>query len=258
MKIYELHRKTKNNIGDYLCNPSRYFEFTNLESGEIRRNNFDITDSALIIGGGGLIHKSFNKNIIASIEKKPKVTALWGVGHNFTERHVSKAQEYPWYPKWLENCNLIGIRDYVKDRLDYYLPCVTCMHSAFDKTYNIQHDYVYYTHAYKSNLQPEQVKYPFMQNNESDMNKVIKFLGSADTVITDSYHGAYWAQLLGKKVIVKSWSVKFDYLKHPVKYITSMKTPDLPTDIQPPSDEYLEECRELNINFYHKFQDATQ
>ena len=56
-----------------------------------------------------------------------------------------------------------------------------------------------------------------------DENKTIEFIGSGDVVVTNSYHGAYWATLLGKVVVAFPWASKFyglkDYLINNVDYI---------------------------------------
>ena len=51
-------------------------------------------------------------------------------------------------PKWIEDCNLIGIRDYIEGYYNYYPPC--CMHKSDKKKYDERHEVVYFTHAYKT------------------------------------------------------------------------------------------------------------
>jgi exopolysaccharide biosynthesis predicted pyruvyltransferase EpsI len=245
--IYEVHRKVNNNIGDYYCNPSRYFNLDTVSSEELLHNKSNITNQTLVIGGGGLIHKKFSLHIASLIEKNPKNVVLWGIGHNFGKKHVTKTNNNVYYPAWVEKCNLIGIRDYIKK--EYYLPCVSCMHPAFERTYNAKHDTVYFTHAFKSKYTRNSA--PHLKNNEMDFEKVIEFLSSGNTVVTDSYHGAYWAQLLRKNVIVSSWSVKFNHMKYPPQFINSINDP-LPLVNNSVSD-FLEESRELNKTFYRKF-----
>lgn len=236
--IYELHRKTKSNIGDYWCNPSRYFDLY-AESHNIK-NILPIEGNTFIIGGGGLIHHQFSPLIEKIVYGNPKHVILWGIGTNYYLKRKDKQ-----YPSWLDKCSLIGLRD--KDS-EHYLPCVSCMHPAFNKTYKIKHDIVFYTHRAKSNF--SRTEMPNMHNAERDFDKVIDFLGSGQTVVTDSYHGAYWAMLLGRNVQVYAWSTKFLTLKN---------TPIMLEDINYPSDKvceldnnYLIECRNLNNEFYQK------
>ena len=248
--IYEVHRKVNNNVGDFYCNPSRYFNFDNCTSGELMHNKFPVTDKTVLIGGGGLIHKKFQLHIQNIINKDPKHTVLWGIGHNFGKKHVSKVGGDVYYPDWIKKCSLVGIRDWIDGYHNYYLPCVTCMHPAFNKQYKTIHDVVYFTHAFKSRYEYRDNDI-HMKNNEMNFEKVISFLASGDTVITDSYHGVYWAQLLGKRVKTVSWSVKFNHMKHQPKFIDNIYDTDSTAPLTP--DGFLDECKYLNKNFFQRF-----
>lgn len=251
--IYEVHRKVENNVGDYFCNPSRYFDFENLTSGELMHNKFPITDQTLIVGGGGLIHKKFQLHIQQLLDKNPKYSVLWGIGHNFGRKHVIKQGGDVYYPEWIDKVNQVGIRDWISGYEKYYLPCVSCMHTAFDKTYKTKYDVVYFLHAYKSSFVPKENDI-CMKNNEKDFNKVIEFIASGKTVVTDSYHGVYWAQLLGKDVKAVSWSVKFDHMKYTPEFLDNINSTPVPASSRVPKD-FLEECRTYNINFYNRFME---
>jgi len=250
-KTIEVHRKVHNNVGDYFCNPSRYFSI-DVDSQELMYNPTPLDDKDLIVGGGGLIHKKFSKHIQMLLDKNPKTTTLWGIGHNFGAKHVSKVGDV-YYPDWIERCDLIGIRDWIDGYHKWYLPCVSCMHPCFSWDYKVRHDTVYFIHAYKTKYQSNEM--PVMKNNKMNFEDVIAFLGSAETVVTDSYHGAYWAQLLGKNVHVASWSVKFDHMKHQPNFLESINSP-LPS-IKNKIPGFLEECQEHNRNFYLKFRNIT-
>lgn len=242
--ILELHNKTKKNIGDRYCNPSRYFNFGNVESKRLN-DRHDVKDKTLIIGGGGLIHKHFSGAIQTLLDKGPSKSVLWGVGHNSN----SIPNEYNFYPAWTDRFDLIGIRDWINGHYDKYLPCVTCMHPAFNKHYKITKEVVFYTRLGKN--KPKDTN-PLVMNNQGDLDEIIAFLGSAKTVVTDSYHGAYWAQLLGKDVrVIGPWSVKFLHMKYVPTFIETM----LAWKDSKPSyadNNFLEECKYLNTSFYQK------
>lgn len=248
--IYEVHRKVDNNVGDYFCNPSRYFNLGAVSSEELLYNKTNIKNQTLVIGGGGLIHKKFSQHIQDLINKEPAHTVIWGIGHNFGKKHVKKTEGNVYYPDWLEKCSLVGIRDYIEGHYNTYLPCVSCMHPAFEKQYKIEHDTVYFLHAFKTKFN-NNTSFPILKNNTMDFEKVIKFLASAETVVTDSYHGAYWAQLLGKNVHTVSWSVKFNHMKFPPNFLENINLP-FPR-LNNSIDGFLEECREYNNKFYQKF-----
>jgi len=248
--IIEAYRKTTRNVGDYWSSPSKYFKFKNLKSVELVSKKAPIENNIIIIGGGGLLHKKFSQHIKEYIDLKPRLSVLWGVGHNFNEKHLNKSSNV-FYPDWLSQVNLIGIRDWIDGHHESYLPCVSCMYEGFDKEYKIENDVVFFTHARKSSYKFQDGDI-HMMNNTVNIDEVIKFLGSANTVVTDSYHGAYWGQLLGKDVRVVSWSTKFRHLKYQPTFIQDIrswkdkKKSDVPYT-------FLEECRTLNKNFYKKY-----
>ena len=248
--IIEVHRKPVNNVGDLYCNPSRYFDLGDVSSEELMYNNSVLTNKTLVIGGGGLIHKKFSQHIQDLINKYPSKTVIWGIGHNFGKKFVTKSNNNVYYPNWLNNCDLVGIRDYIDGHYDTYLPCVSCMHPAFNKSYDVKHKTAYFLHAFKTKFE-DNTSANVLKNNDIDFNKVVEFLGSAETVVTDSYHGAYWAQLLGKNVHTVSWSVKFNHMKHPPNFLENINVtaPNITNSV----DGFLDECRDYNNRFYQKF-----
>jgi len=254
MKIFELHRKTPNNIGDYYCNPSRYFDFPNLISQELMHNKSHLKNQILVVGGGGLIHKKFQLHIQEQIAKSPAKVVLWGVGHNFGKKHILKLGNTVYFPDWTNRCDLVGIRDFVEGSEGYYLPCVSCMHSAFDKKYTVTQNVGYFLHKFKTKIEETKNK-SIMYNDSIDFDTTIQFIASHDTIITDSYHGAYWAQLLGKNVQVVGWSVKFNHFKNPPIFLDNINQTPLSNTNKIPYD-FLTECRKLNQDFYHKFLDT--
>ena len=244
METLILHRTSKDNVGDYYSNPSLYFEFPNVTVNDITKKN-NVENKFTIVGGGGLIHPRFSL-FLKKVSKKSNMSVLWGVGHNYNPK-MKKGNDIPLYPKWIKNFNLVGIRDHIN--LDLYLPCASCMHPAFDKTYDVTNDVVYFLHAHKSKgIVVDHV--PVMYNDQMDIYKVIEFLGSAKTVVTNSYHGAYWSMLLGKSVNTTSWSTKFEHFKYPPHFLK--KITDTPNDQCTVSKNYLSECRNLNKEFYKK------
>jgi exopolysaccharide biosynthesis predicted pyruvyltransferase EpsI len=252
--IIELHRKVQNNVGDLFSNPSRYFDFANCSSQELMHNKSALENQILVVGGGGLIHKKFQLHIQEQIAKSPAKVVLWGIGHNFGKKHISKSSDRVYFPDWINKCDSVGIRDYVQDYEKYYLPCVSCMHTAFDKKYTTTCEVGYFLHKFKTKIKNTDNK-SIMFNDSIDFDKTIQFIASHNTIITDSYHGAYWAQLLGKNVQVVGWSVKFNHFKNPPLFLDNInQTPSSSTNKI--SYDFLTECRKLNQDFYHKFLDT--
>jgi len=239
--IYFLNNKIKN-VGDIYSSPTHYFNFLNYETHDLD-NNINLTDQHVVIGGGGLIRRTFETKIKKIIEKQPKTLTFWGIGHNASYKDKN------WIPDFLNYSNLTGIRDY--NTTYDYVPCVSCMHKGFDLNYRIKNDYVYFLHKHRT---PNNLLFdgPSMYNNNLNIDEVLSFIGSTKTLITNSYHGAYWGLLLNKDVRVLNWSTKFSTLKvrpntindlHSWKSVSKSKI-DL---------NFLNECRKLNIEFNQKF-----
>ena len=173
-KIIELHRKVQNNVGDLFSNPSRYFDFPNCNSQELLHNKSALDNQILVIGGGGLIHKRFQLDIKKQIAKSPAKVVLWAIGHNFGKKHISKSDNRVYFPDWINKCDLVGIRDYVKDYEKYYLPCVSCMHPAFKKIYIVNQKVGYFLHRFKTAIKDTDNK-SIMYNDNTDFEKTIEF-----------------------------------------------------------------------------------
>jgi hypothetical protein len=244
--IIELYKKDISNIGDYYCNPSRYFNFDSCESNDLN-DDIDVTDKNLIIGGGGLLYDSCNRQILKAINQKFKVSVLWGAGINCTPATYRKGVTFL-YPDYIKDFSLIGVRDYHKDYTDHYLPCVSCMHDAFTLNYEIKNPTVFYLHRSKTKDTEILKNLPVMYNDEKNIYDVINFLGSSEKIITNSYHGAYWGMLLNKEVEIIPWSIKFDFFKNPPKVFEQINEPKEKNKYQ----DFLEESKNLNVNFYKK------
>ena len=87
------------------------------------------------------------------------------------------------------------------------------------------------------------------------MDQTIELLGSAETIITNSYHGAYWGALLGRKVIVtEPWSTKFYGFKHMPYLLTKLQTWNDIIDDVPTYPNALEECVQITKNYWQEVQ----
>ncbi|GAB4379333.1 MAG: hypothetical protein Kow00121_33280 [Elainellaceae cyanobacterium] len=215
--ITNYHVIDPTNVGDLLSAPANYFSFPGytLERADIRvAKAEDARDKHLILGGGGLLFPRFLDNIAQLLagsdsggKQRPKIIA-WGVGQQIYGQDKCENQSFD-YSQYLEKFDLIGIRDFSSPH--DWVPCASCMHPAFDKQREIQHEFVVFSHK-KFQLAIDQ--FPRMTNEVQNFEEVLDFLGSGETVLTSSYHGAYWATLLGRKVLAFPFSSKFYTFKH--------------------------------------------
>lgn len=202
MKVLGLHIRDTKNAGDRWSCPLEYFDFAGHEAlAADMRAPPDCQPDAVIYGGG---------SITASPDFRRWPGALmvaWGVGH-----HERRA---PWDGAMVaEHRRAAGLCDLYFSRDEVpgieHVPCASCMHPVFDEATGPVHAEVRYSASRRVDVSDGIA--PHMTNEDGSIEEAVRFLASGETVVTSSYHGAYWASLLGRKVRVVSWGSKFDYL----------------------------------------------
>lgn len=235
------------NIGDRMCSPVDYFpfldkvQFHSIGTPARQSTHWLETKYDLLIGGGGLLYQGFRDTLQLMLSGANR-SIFWGGGSN-----THGGDDLDDDCKLLGEIDLVGVRDYV---LPFrWVPCVSCMHGYFDEPVDRKTEVVIYEHQDYPIEVTGGVDFPRLDNRESDFSKVVRFLGSAESVITSSYHGAYWATLLGCKVVVtNSFSSKFKRFKH-APVISSQE--NIHNSLKRAQDypDALSECREANKEF---------
>jgi hypothetical protein len=241
--IVNAHVVDSRNIGDLASSPAPYFDFKyRVETLDLRAIDpkFPVPQSGfggsitldeikqtcdrvryhLIIGGGGLLFKQFLGSFQALSTLKSVFQGqwiAWGVGQqvyaikgdgNLIQRLETTRDGFDYDP-YLSAFALAGIRD---QGFNYpWVPCASCMHPTFDQPREPRHEVVVFSHR-KFKLKLGNL--PCMSHDTQSLEEVIDFLGSGKTIITSSYHGAYWGTLLGRRVVAFPFSTKFLTLKH--------------------------------------------
>lgn len=252
-QIISVNRFKTSNIGDVYSSPDNYFDWLspNIKY-DVWKDNLEFgnryKDSLLVLGGGGLIgNQDFAPSLDKLLHSNFRKKVVWGAGIN---THDTMANSGSTIQSFLSTVDLVGIRDYGLKEY-HWVPCSSCMHPLFEQKYKEEYDYVIYEHKnYAINITKSHA--PRKNNRSNSMADVLKFLGSAQTVITNTYHGAYWATLLNKKVVIVSpFSNKFSFMKH--KHIISTPESFL-VDIKKAKryGNALQECREANMIFANK------
>lgn len=77
-------------------------------------------------------------------------------------------------------------------------PCPSCRHPAFQAPPPPTHGIVYYENPNIATLDGV----PKRDNVTGNFRDAIDHIASGGTVVTSSYHGAYWASLMGRKIVV--------------------------------------------------------
>lgn len=174
---------------------------------------------------------------------------IWGAGHN--GNYEKKFKGHLTYPKWLRNFDLVGIRDYGQEY--QWAPCASCMHPALREKHVIKHPVIWFEHKKQMIKSTEFGNDPVPRfiNSGDNIEETIRTLGSADVIITNSYHGAYWGMLLGRKVfVVEAWSSKFNAMRHRPFFLGKGDNWKDYLDKVEVYNTALDECIEATENFW--------
>lgn len=245
--VSNVYHCSADNIGDLMCGPAQYL--WPQVSIDLPLAPVPTFLENVAVGGGQLFSQL--SMILASIyEANPaaKVVA-WGVGvppvgtNDMLVREV--AQEFA----------LFGTRNYDRREHLTFVPCASCLSPLFDQVESPKHEFVFFLHKRKGGQIDMPHDAPMMTNTQRPPREVIDFIASGETVVTSSYHGVYWAQLLGRRVVCLPYNNKFKTFQH-------MPTMAEPTNWRAPLasvshvSPLLEEYRALNYIFAEKALDV--
>jgi hypothetical protein len=151
--------------------------------------------------------------------------------------------------------DLVGARELGRDGA-VYAPCVSCMHPIFDRAFEPRHPAVFFYNADRKIARPAVEGLPERKNIAS-FEETIAFLASGDTVVTNSFHGVYWATLLNRKVVCLPYSSKFFGFRFPPTYAA----PETALEAIKGAVAYpqaLEDCRRETLAFKDRVMDLAQ
>jgi hypothetical protein len=244
----------KINVAEHFTQPVDYFDFADTARKipiSVATKYLDSGVTAVIAGGGGIYGEAW-KNLTSIAERLPSSIPLvvWGMGIN---DHDRLDRNYPEELGVLESKPnvMLGLRDTFYRT---YVPCASCMRPEFDARFATEREIGLYVHQDFNVTVP----YPTMSNRVvgdplTCFWRVLKFLGSCDVVVTNTYHGAYWATLLNRRVIVVApFSNKFFGFRHEPVMIPNIAGLQ---NVLPLAKSYptaLTECRAANRLFYER------
>ena len=189
------------------------------------------------------------KSYIDRIDTNGPPKILWGAGHNGDVNKKNKLELN--YPSWMVEFNLAGVRDWGQSV--EWAPCASCMHPALRKEYSIKNDVIWFEHKKQLIKDFGNDSIPRFVNSGSNIEQTIEILGSANIILTNSYHGAYWGTLLKKKVVVVgAWSTKFYTFKHPPYVLEKNETWKEGVEKAMVHRHALSECIDKTEQFWNK------
>lgn len=247
MSVTNVFRADQTNVGDWYCAPQRYFPALAGAQADILAVDHDQLRGHVVVGGGGLIAKTFAGPMAALAGARPAMTSLvaWGIGESLiVDRTGAVVPPFDGpLPDYLSAFDLVGVRDF--GTAYHWTPCASCLLPQFDAPRPPVHEIVIYEH--KRIPIPIQ-GFPRLTNAGDDIDAVLGFLGSAELVITNSYHGAYWATLLGRRVVAIPNMSKMYRLKH-APVLCRPESWERAAEVAVPYPEALGECRAANLAF---------
>lgn len=232
------------NTGDTSTDPLIYFKIFAQKNiciyHTMREIRWDLIkrDDWIILGGGGILEclDEFQEVINKLLSLSAHVIS-WGCGYNTHYDRMMKVKiDYSLFFR----CT---IRDYAVGK-EEYMPDVSCMMDLFDRHYDIKREIGVLEHYEFPIIEFEYEKL----TNTYAVNSIIRFIGESEVVITNTWHGCYWALLMGKKVLVyHPFSNKFENYKYKPTFYSG----NLQKDIEQAKSykNILEECREMNRKF---------
>lgn len=241
MSIVFQHLRDTPNLGDRWCSPFDWFEWPeDAQARDLRTRGapYDVG----IYGGGKIFGGLSTYDGVRAADAKLNIA--WG---------VSTVQAFPVslrYARAKRMCDVTGSRDF-GDRGYDWVPCASCMAPAFDAPPPPDHDVVFYGHGgmtAKQGLTPP-ASMPTLTNNADTLDSALAFIASGRTVVSNSYHGVYWALLMGRRVICVPFSKKFNNYREAPAYATPRNWLDrLDTAVARP--DMLALCRAASRSFY--------
>jgi len=241
--VLNVHRRDYTNIGDLMSSPFQYFRITkplyklDIEPLTLVSPFFSARREPLVLGGGGLFFFETAVNGLLTQYRGPVIG--WGIGQNgpLVEKTNTRIQTGKFA--------LLGVRDWQSEH--DWVPCSSCLAPELEAFRDIQpeHDFVLYDHQHT----PLPIEgHPRLTNACMDFSKVVAFLASGETVVTNSYHGAYWARLLGRRVVALPFSNRLLSMRYPPVIANARDYRQCAKEARAELGA-LEVCRESNLRF---------
>ncbi len=240
------HLRSTRNIGDKAATPARWFDFG---AATVQDFGARIPPCDVAVFGGGQV---FNQTTEALIYRATKARhrVAWGIGLRSIKRQTTE------YDIFRHHLALIGCRDEGIPGT-VYVPCASCMAPRLTKLAAPIHEVVLYLHGVKSETVQRPAGLPTRTNLEGTFADAIDFLASSETVVTNSFHGTYWAMLMGRRVLCLPFSDKFKgFARMPALADPEDWLPAVKSAYALPG--YLRECRAANRAFYDQVLDLAE
>ena len=261
-KLHFIHYLDYENVGDWLASPLNYYADYFIKkynvvyhSLEFIKWNLIQPNDAIILGGGGLFeNEPLIQEYINRMLDLCGCVIGWSVGFHKREDVKMEMPEID-YSRFA----LLSIRDYDYPIKLEYVPCVTCLLPQLRKKRESKNTLAVINHT----------AYPITDSglpiidNSVGIDEMTDFIAESDTILTSSYHAAYWALLMGKKTIVAyTWANKFKHFKCKPVLLDSLSVEIVNKVIADGEaktyDGWLDECVDLNDKYFEKVKSCLE
>lgn len=191
-----IHHANNTNIGDLLCSPKHYFDF-------------ESADDLVVVGGGA----SNNFFCGRAREQPARVRIVWGVGQSWRfdqKRWATDAMIKSALRCWTYDVQ--STRDpELSSRSLPLVPCVSVFHPVTELPLGTETGvFLNASDSVSGCIETKDIG--IVATNDISGAELPRFFGRTRTIITNSYHGAYWGLLSGRSVHIIGYSSKFTSL----------------------------------------------
>ena len=200
MKTLYLHRVDLGNPGDLHSSP-QYFLGDGWRGPTMDimwHCDIDIEVDFVVVGGGAVLQNpKFVNTLLTTLNSiRYKHLVVWGAGHNLDVAAPV-----------IQKSSLCGVREWMDDIGNNYtwVPCVSGTHRIFRDLgkHTATKDFLVIDHWKRKAISID-ANATRISNNPADMTNIVQAIADHRYVITSSYHAAYWAVLMKRRVVFVS------------------------------------------------------
>ena len=138
------------------------------------------------------------------------------------------------------------------------MPCVSCLHPLLDVLRDEPPVGPVAVIEHPQFMALKTRRWPRLSNTGHSLEYVLGFIAAHRVLVTSSYHAAYWAILLGRRVVVVAWSSKFLGFRWPVRLAYDGHDLRGHIDAAESFPDALGEARQANVEMAERVSDILK
>jgi hypothetical protein len=256
--LTSVFRADPDNVGDWWSPPFRYFPLRPSTVYDLIDTRQDFASEKILVAGGGGLGTSFFKAHVERLKRpdRPYKLIAWGVGVDEVRDRAAildAEKEYELFGTWFDGFDEVGIRAFSENQKYRWVPCASCMAPAFFRLREKKPDRR--IGLFRHMNVPLRIaaggrEIPVNDNRGNNILEKLEFIARHEFIVSNTYHGVYWATLLNRKALCIPFKSGLFSFKHKPVYLKSLDIGDAALEAARAYPGSLEECREANIAFY--------